>query len=114
MSTTNQLLSTFWTQLVYDVAQDFLISPARGSSGWIEVATTDDPESTPYGVDGHLINVRKHEMINRDIIGPGSVFARSLDSGAYVVVNKWSSAQLLFSSRTWESNAIWLTNRIWG
>jgi len=92
MSTTNVVITGAWSQIVA-AGQDFLLT-APMALHQIEVAIAAAPEDLAT-VRGHILFGDQRESINRTLIGPGIVYARTAGglaspSGATVVLTAWT------------------------
>ena len=93
MATTNPTIGTDWGLLV--TAGDEFLLTAPSAAGVIEIAVSDTETAPP--VAGHPLNGGGHpsprESLNRALIGPGYVYARS-KSGAAVTaaLSAWTPA----------------------
>ena len=112
MITTNPTVTADWTLVVPDTGQDFLLSMPFDSPIQIEVATSAHSGVAPV-VRGHMLSDSKRESINRNLLGPGAVFARCHEGAVDLALNAWSSSLLLFPAGTWDTSATWLTDRTW-
>lgn len=88
MATTNPTIGTDWGLLV--TAGDEFLLTAPTAAGVIEIAVSDD-ESVPE-VAGHpLQGGSTRESLNRALIGPGYVYARSRSGVAVAaVLSAWT------------------------
>ena len=86
-TTTNPSLTTTWTAIVA-VGSNFLLTLPFSTRASIEVATTDSAVTGPT-VQGHVLAGDLKEGLTRDLIGPGTVWARSQGAPATVVLNVW-------------------------
>lgn len=88
--TSNPTLTSSWSLLV-TAGDEFLLS-APVLHYRIEVAAVDD-EGEP-DVDGHPLQGGgdSRESLNRALIGPGYIYARSLKGAVDVVVTTWTPA----------------------
>lgn len=82
MATTNIAFTTTWTKIV-NAGSDFLLTVTLGPIDRVEVGVFS---STPgAGVRGHLLNASLGNGINRSLIGPGDVYARTLHTNATII-----------------------------
>ncbi len=86
-STTNPTITTTWSAIVA-VGSNFLLTLPFDTNYSIEVATTDSAVTGPT-VRGHVLSGDQQEGLTRDLIGPGTVWARPLIGSAAVVLNVW-------------------------
>ena len=93
MSTTNPTIFTSTWTLVVAAGDDFLLSLPFSSPITVEVATLatepvdpDTPDTELAGITGHLLTGSAQESINRTLIGPGYVYARSPQGALNVVL----------------------------
>lgn len=90
MATTNLTVTAAWT-VVCDNTKDFLLTlPTPGAE--IEVATTDAGADPTIAVGHRLAYGREvgKDSLNRPLIGPGHVFARTISPATVVVaLNVW-------------------------
>lgn len=115
MATSNPAVSTDWSLIVSDSALDFFLSIPFESPLRVEVATTDDVDEFPAAsLQGHFLKPAARESINRAVLGPGYVFARSSKGPVNLVLNAWGDFPLLFDAGLWDTSATWLTDRTWG
>lgn len=87
-ATTNPALTATWSVLVA-VGNDFLLSLPFATRYDIEVATTDSAVTAPTVV-GHVLAGDQQEGLTRDLLGPGTVWARTRSGAATVVLNAWA------------------------
>ena len=59
-----------------------------GTGAWVVGDTID----TVVGVQGHRLRGDRTESMNRTLLGPGMVFARSVGASAPVVLTAWTPA----------------------
>lgn len=95
MATTNPVLTNTWT-LIVTAGDDFMLElPTSGQlfGGDIEAQIAiSNTESVPT-VTGHTITARESEGINRNLIGPGYVYARVIGISEYpAVLTAWTPA----------------------
>ena len=77
-----------WSKIVA-LGDDFLLTLPFATRTDIEVAITD-ADSAPTVVRGHVLAGDQHEDLNRLLIGPGYVWARSPGGALPVVLNTWT------------------------
>jgi len=87
MATTNPTLNSSWTKIV-DAGYEFLLTLPFSTRVDIEVATKDS-EAAPT-VRGHVLRGDQFESLNRTLIGPGYVYARTTSGTVPVVLNAWA------------------------
>lgn len=87
-ATTNPALTATWSAIVA-VGDAFLLSLPFATRYDIEVATTDDAGTAPTVV-GHVLAGDQQEGITRDLLGPGTVWARTRSGSVPVVLNAWT------------------------
>lgn len=87
-ATTNPTITQTWSALVAAGDAFFLSLPFSGRFD-IEVATTDSAVTAPTVV-GHILSGDQQEGITRDLIGPGTVWARTRSGSTTVVLNAWT------------------------
>ena len=87
MATTNPTLNGSWTKIV-DAGYEFLLTLPFSIRVDIEVATKDS-EAAPT-VRGHVLRGDQFESLNRTLIGPGYVYARTTSGTVPVVLNAWA------------------------
>lgn len=89
MSTTNPVIGPSWT-LVATAGDDFLLSLLNREQP-VEVAVSDT-QVVP-SIYGHILSSGSDGAMNRDLIGPGYVYARPVQPGgtsAMVAVTAWT------------------------
>jgi hypothetical protein len=93
MSTVNTSIDSDWA-LVVSEGDDFLLTAPHSSMFQIEVAIADSLEDLE-GINGHLLFGNQRESINRPLIGPGDVYARTVGvpaATASVAITAWTPA----------------------
>lgn len=89
MAATQNILLDKDYQLIATDAEDFFLSLPWTIAATIEVATTDSGSSAPL-VRGHELTGTAIESINRNVIGPGYVYAKSKTGiPLTIVLNVW-------------------------
>ncbi len=86
-ATTNAVVSAAWSVLA-TADQDFLLTRPFPNRYAIEVAITDSA-GTPPTIVGHVLNGDQPEGLNRALLGPGVVWARSRGESVAVVLTAW-------------------------
>lgn len=87
-ATTNPTITQTWSAIVA-AGSYFLLTLPFASRYDVEVATTDSAVTGPTVV-GHILSGDQQEGLTRDLIGPGTVWARTRDGSTTVVLNAWS------------------------
>jgi hypothetical protein len=93
MSTVNTSIDSDWA-LVVNEGNDFLLTAPHSAMFQIEVAIADSIEDLE-GISGHLLFGNQRESINRPLIGPGDVYARTVGvpaATASVAITAWTPA----------------------
>jgi hypothetical protein len=89
MATTNPTIGTSWGLLVTS-GLEFFLSVAHDAPMSVEVAISDTEEAPAMTLRGHRLSAKALQEYNRDLIGPGYVYAISRDAPADVVLSTWS------------------------
>jgi hypothetical protein len=89
MATTNPTLTASWSKLV-DAGDEFLLTLPFSTRTSIEVAVKD-ADSAPT-VNGHILRGDQFEAMNRTLIGPGYVYARTQGGSVPVILSSWTPA----------------------
>ena len=91
MATTNPIITTAWS-LIVTAGDDFLLElPPTSKEIQAQIAIRDT-ETVPT-VTGHTITARESEGMNRNLIGPGYVYARVIGISEYpAVLTAWTPA----------------------
>ena len=87
MATTNPTLNGSWTKIV-DAGYEFLLTLPFSTRVDVEIATQDTKEAPT--VRGHVLRGDQFESLNRTLIGPGYVYARTTSGTVPVVLNAWT------------------------
>ena len=87
MATTNPTLNGSWTKIV-DAGYEFLLTLPFSTRVDVEIATQDTEEAPT--VRGHVLRGDQFESLNRTLIGPGYVYARTTAGTVPVVLNAWA------------------------
>lgn len=87
MATTNPSLTTAWAQIVTAGDEFFLTLPFSTRTS-VEVAISDT-ETDPT-VQGHVLRGDQFESVNRALVGPGYVYARSQSGTVPVILSAWT------------------------
>ena len=87
MATTNPTLNGSWTKIV-DAGYEFLLTLPFSTRVDVEIATKDTEEAPT--VKGHVLRGDQFESLNRTLIGPGYVYARTTSGTVPVVLNAWA------------------------
>lgn len=91
MATTNPILTSSWS-LIVTAGNDFLFELPPTSKPIEAQIAIRDTETVPT-VQGHTITARESEGMNRNLIGPGYVYARVLGISEYTaVLTAWTPA----------------------
>lgn len=91
MATTNPILTAAWS-LIVTAGDDFLLELPPTSKGIEAQVAIRDTETVPT-VTGHTITARESEGMNRNLIGPGYVYARVIGISEYpAVLTSWTPA----------------------
>ena len=87
-ATTNPTITQTWSAIVA-AGNYFLLTLPFASRFDVEVATTDAAGTAPTVV-GHILSGDEQEGLTRDLLGPGTVWARTRSGSTTVVLNAWS------------------------
>ena len=88
MATAIKTLTAAWS-LIVAAGEEFLATIPRDAQHHVEVATSDDSD-LPAAAIGHLLRFDLPESMNRALIGPGAVYARTPSGTGRLVVNAWT------------------------
>lgn len=86
--TANPALTAAWSVIVA-AGDNFLLSLPFTARYDIEVATTDAAGTAPT-VGGHRLAGDRQDGLTRDLLGPGTVWARTRSGATTVVLNTWT------------------------
>ena len=86
--TTNPTVTAAWSAIV-PAGSYFMLTLPFATRYDIEVATTDAAGTAPTVV-GHVLSGDQQEGLTRDLLGPGTVWARTRSGSTTVVLNTWS------------------------
>jgi len=89
MATTNPTLTTSYTKIVA-AGDEFLLTLLHTSKLDVEVAIKDTDEAPT--VRGHVLRGELGESMNRSLLGPGYVFARTRSGTVPVALSAWTPA----------------------
>ena len=93
MSTVNTAIDSDWGKVVNE-GDEFLLTAPYSAMFRIEVAIADSVEDLE-GISGHVLFGNQRESINRPLIGPGDVYARTVGvpaATASVAITAWTPA----------------------
>ena len=88
MATAIKTLTDDWS-LIVAAGDEFLVTIPRDAQHHVEIATSDDTDP-PAAANGHLLRIDIPESMNRALIGPGAVYARTPSGTGRLVVNAWT------------------------
>jgi hypothetical protein len=86
MATTNVTLTEDWQEIVAAGDEFFLSIPYIYDAPQVDVATA----AAEPAVDGHRLDSDRGQEMNRTLIGPGKVWARSRNDEVTVVLTAWT------------------------
>ena len=108
----NFTLTDAWSLLVA-AGDDFTLTLPR-RAGPVEVVPMATATAPAADLIGHVLSPAGREAFNRPLSGPGYLYGRAPQGTAIVAVSRWNSnSLLLFGAGTWDTSALWLTDRTW-